>query len=99
MIRVLLVAAILLCVPAYGQGRVVVDDPRTNPDAAAAVSALQFDLQVHSQVRAAYESPRVVAYSTETVREDDSPKTKFVYDDYNSAERDEPNRGGYGRSD
>ncbi|KAJ2248655.1 hypothetical protein GGI13_004568 [Coemansia sp. RSA 455] len=99
MIRVLLVAAILLCVPAYGQDRVVVDDPRTNPDAAAAVSALQFDLQVHSQVRAAYESPRVVAYSTETVRDDDSPKTKFVYDDYNSAERDEPNRGGYGRSD
>ncbi|KAJ2757140.1 hypothetical protein GGI19_000292 [Coemansia pectinata] len=99
MIRVLLVAAIMLGAPIYGQGRVVVDDPRTNPDAAAAVSALRFDLQVHSRVGAADEPPRVVAYSTETIHEDDSPRTKLVYDDYDSAEHNEPNHGRYGRND
>ncbi|KAJ2492596.1 hypothetical protein IWW37_001351 [Coemansia sp. RSA 2050] len=99
MIRVLLVAVILLGSPLYSQGKVVFDDPLTNPDAAAAVSVLRHDWQVHPHTRAADEPPRIIAYSTETIRDDYSPRTKFIYNDCDSAELDKPNHGRYNQDD
>ncbi|KAJ2810383.1 hypothetical protein GGI24_007028, partial [Coemansia furcata] len=99
MIRVLLVAAILIGVPIYSQGRTVFDDPRTNPNVAADVAALRYDLQAPPHVRAADEPPRVLTYGIETVRENDSPRTKYMYNNYDNAERDEPSHGIYDRSD
>ncbi|KAJ1666884.1 hypothetical protein GGH95_001790 [Coemansia sp. RSA 1836] len=88
MFRVLVVAAILLGTPIHCQGGVVVDDPGNNPEAATAASAAQYDFQARPHVRAADE-----------VNEHDRPRTKFVYDDYDTYQRNELNRDRYGEDE
>ncbi|KAJ2460228.1 hypothetical protein GGF42_000970 [Coemansia sp. RSA 2424] len=88
MFRVLVVAAILFGTSIHCQGGVVVDDPRNSPEAATAASAAQYDFQARPHARAADE-----------VNEHDRPRTKFVYDDYDTYQRNELNRDRYGEDE
>ncbi|KAJ2745628.1 hypothetical protein GGI20_002011 [Coemansia sp. BCRC 34301] len=106
MFRVLVVAAIFLGTPICCQGKLAANDPHIYPDAAYPAEGNSFQEHAHVRVaeeppraRVAEEPPRVLAYSPEAASEDMAPRTKFVYDDYDTYQRNELSRSRYGKDE
>ncbi|KAJ2006162.1 Phosphatidylethanolamine-binding protein 1 [Coemansia thaxteri] len=88
------IATLWLGVAVVCLGDVVVDDPRTNEAAAAAVA--RFQPLEHRRPEVTDRQPLLVAYSTETVmRFNDRPRTRSAYDEHADYEY-EPRRHGSG---
>ncbi|KAJ2880204.1 hypothetical protein IWW38_005989, partial [Coemansia aciculifera] len=92
MLRILVLAAILIGSPICCHAKLDFDDPRLSPEVAAAFSAAECDFHPHIRVAAAAADeapPHAPAYHPEPVREDEAPRTKFVFDDYDTYQRNE----------